>query len=119
MVRQDRSNHVAPRCEKLASLCIAILTVVLGTSFSENLINRRFDISYGIYIYAFPIQQMTINWLTSNLWLGMAIAVTLTIGMACLSYHFVERPFLRGKHKAADDAVRLPDVPAKRKPVRR
>jgi peptidoglycan/LPS O-acetylase OafA/YrhL len=88
-----------PEIQTFGSLGIAILTIVIGESFSERLINGKFDISYGIYIYAFPVQQITINLLTRNFWLSMAISVALTLGLAALSYRFVERPFLKARPK--------------------
>ena len=84
-----------PEIQTFGSLGIAILTIVIGESFSERLINGKFDISYGIYIYAFPIQQITINLVTRNFWLSMGISVALTLGLAALSYRFVEKPFLK------------------------
>jgi peptidoglycan/LPS O-acetylase OafA/YrhL len=57
-----------PEIQVLGSIGIAILTVIVGESFHENLINGRFDISYGFYIYAFPIQQIAINVLTRRFW---------------------------------------------------
>lgn len=45
----------------LCTAGLAMLTIVIGTSFGDRLILGRFDISYGVYIYAFPIQQIVIN----------------------------------------------------------
>lgn len=83
-----------PEMQVLGTLSLAALTILIGVSFQDKWINGRFDLSYGIYIYAFPIQQMVINLLTQHFWFSMAISVLLTIGVAYLSYHFVERPFL-------------------------
>jgi peptidoglycan/LPS O-acetylase OafA/YrhL len=54
------------------------------------------DYSYGVYIYAWPVQLTVIQmlgsagaWLTATLW---CMAVTLVL--AALSWHFVERPAL-------------------------
>ncbi len=87
----------------LGTLGITLITIIIGASFSEKLINGRFDISYGVYIYAFPIQQLVINLLTQKLWLSMAISAALTVLAGHLSYRFVERPFLqkRSKHTYA------------------
>jgi peptidoglycan/LPS O-acetylase OafA/YrhL/predicted O-methyltransferase YrrM len=58
------------------------------------------DYSYGIYIYAFPVQQ-TISFLlhpTSG-WLMFAIAMPITAVAAVLSWHWIERPSLNIKSR--------------------
>ncbi|MBX2847020.1 MAG: acyltransferase [Acidiferrobacterales bacterium] len=60
--------------------------------------NRIGDYSYGIYIYAFPIQQFLIHAYPSlnvqklSLW-----AVVLSLFAAGISWHFVEKPALKFK----------------------
>ncbi|MGC1183500.1 acyltransferase family protein [Legionella sp.] len=83
-----------PEMQILGTLSIAVLTIIIGVSLKDRLINGKFDLSYGIYIYAFPIQQMVINRVTQNFWLSMSISVLFTIFAAYLSYRFVEKPFL-------------------------
>jgi peptidoglycan/LPS O-acetylase OafA/YrhL len=60
--------------------------------------NRLGDYSYGIYIYAYPVQQMlfaTIPGITPvEMILGAAAS---TIALAMLSWHFVEKPMLARK----------------------
>jgi peptidoglycan/LPS O-acetylase OafA/YrhL len=57
------------------------------------------DYSYGMYIYAFPCEQMVVS-----LWHGVsaitltAVSFPITLALAILSWHFVERPALA--HKA-------------------
>jgi len=82
-----------PEMQALGTLSLAVLTIIIGVSFQDKLINGKFDVSYGIYIYAFPIQQMVINLLTQRFWPSMVIALAITIVVAYLSYHFVEKPF--------------------------
>lgn len=90
----------------LGTLSLAALTIIVGVSFQDKLINGKFDISYGIYIYAFPIQQLVINLLTPHFGLSMVIALAITLCVAFLSYRFVEKPFLNASvHKA--DAKKL------------
>jgi peptidoglycan/LPS O-acetylase OafA/YrhL len=57
----------------------------------------RGDYSYGIYLYAFPIQQALAALLprgTSQL-LHFAASMTLTVACAAFSWHVVEKPLLR------------------------
>lgn len=57
------------------------------------------DISYGTYIYAFPIQQLTVSALLGKISFGalMALQFALTIAIGYLSWHLVEKPALAHK----------------------
>jgi len=65
--------------------------------------NRLGDYSYGMYIYAFPVEQ-TIVWYFKTSAPGIVIAASfpITLFFAILSWHFVERPALSRKAKVAD-----------------
>jgi peptidoglycan/LPS O-acetylase OafA/YrhL len=71
---------------------------------------RRGDLSYGMYLYAYPTQQLLVRWLGPGVHpLGLfALAFAITAGLAALSWTFVERPFLRLKSSGLRrPAVRL------------
>lgn len=60
------------------------------------------DLSYGVYIYAFPVQQALVPWSleTPIPWLtNFLIATPITFLLAWLSWHFVERPALNLKSR--------------------
>ena len=60
--------------------------------------NRAGDYSYGLYIYAFPVQQTLRQYIPDIMPLGLfALASLLTLGCAMLSWHLVEHPALRLK----------------------
>jgi peptidoglycan/LPS O-acetylase OafA/YrhL len=89
--------------ELAATLGLATGAVLVGTASTPVL--RRFgrfgDISYGFYIYAFPVQQ-TLIWLTGNqmsVWHGLWDATVVTVLLALLSWHYVEKPALRWKDR--------------------
>lgn len=55
----------------------------------------RHDYSYGVYLYGFVVQQsVTALYPALNNYLNVAIAIPITLGLASLSWHFVERPCL-------------------------
>ena len=57
--------------------------------------NRLGDYSYGIYIYAFPVQQSLMHLMPGLLPLEMfGLSLAVTLGLAVLSWHFVEKPAL-------------------------
>ena len=65
-------------------------------------ISRRGDLSYGLYLYAFPIQMLLVRWFKPHLSAeGLTVLATIaTAAFAAASWHFVERPFLRLKRAA-------------------
>lgn len=76
----------------------------------------RNDVSYGLYVYAFPVQQLlAVLGLT---FLGpiafSAVALVLTFGLAIASWYAIERPALRRTRQAtgrpADRAVAVTPV---------
>jgi peptidoglycan/LPS O-acetylase OafA/YrhL len=93
----------------LGTASLAFLTIVAGTSFRDILVRGKFDISYGVYIYAFPIQQIVINRVTHHFWLGMALSAALTAVAGAASFYLVERCFL---HRYAEKRVAQPSTAA-------
>lgn len=88
----QRTFFVAGGC-----LCLPYLVIWLGlqripTPWPFN----RGDYSYGIYLYAFPVQQ-SVFYLTKthSPLLIMALSVLPVAALAMLSWHFVEKPTLR------------------------
>ena len=83
----------------LGALSVAYLVMWLGAVLPFRL-GMRTDISYGMYIYAFPIQQILVivGWSAIGWWLSAGLAVVLTVPLAWLSWVVVERPALRLKN---------------------
>jgi peptidoglycan/LPS O-acetylase OafA/YrhL len=61
---------------------------------------RHGDLSYGVYIYAFPIQQLLSPLTMSPAWNFIA-STPLILLCAGLSWHFVEKPALSYKQRAS------------------
>ena len=60
--------------------------------------NRLGDYSYGIYIYAFPVQQsVELLWPNISVFRMMGISFGFTLLLAILSWHLVEKRFLQFK----------------------
>jgi peptidoglycan/LPS O-acetylase OafA/YrhL len=60
------------------------------------------DLSYGIYLWAWPVQQVLVMLLGDSLstWAHMAIALPITFACALASWHLIERPALRLKPRS-------------------
>lgn len=82
-------------------LLLPWLVIRLGTASTPLLrrVGRYGDFSYGIYIYAFMMQQLTISIMGANhpYWVGLTASATCTMICAALSWHLVERPALNLK----------------------
>jgi peptidoglycan/LPS O-acetylase OafA/YrhL len=67
---------------------------------------RRADISYGVYLYAWPIQSLVIYYHRDiNLYLLNTIAIAASYALGFVSWHLVEQPFLRLKKRGAPAKV--------------
>lgn len=84
----------------LAPLLIPLTLVFVGQCVSLRLQN---DVSYGLYIYGFPVQQLlAATALPRAHWsLFFVASLLLTLVFAFLSWRFVEKPFLRRRAPAA------------------
>jgi peptidoglycan/LPS O-acetylase OafA/YrhL len=78
-----------------------VISLAQSKLFSKIDVFYKHDLSYGIYLYAFPIQQLTYYFFGSriNQLTGFALSFTLTVLMAVISWFLIERPSLRLKAK--------------------
>lgn len=66
------------------------------------------DLSYGVYLFAFPVQQTIVALVPGISVLGLTVsAAAVTLGLAWLSWRFVERPALERKEATAAALRRL------------
>lgn len=72
----------------------------LATYLPFKKFGSRADLSYGIYIYAFPVQQTLtqVRFNRHGIYAYTAVAALLTLPLAAASYFFVEKPCLRFKN---------------------
>ena len=77
-----------------------VLLLAYRTSHVVRLPQRMGDYSYGLYIFAFPVQQATVLWLApSNGWITFAVATPVVLALAVASWHLVEAPALTFKQR--------------------
>ena len=57
---------------------------------------RGVDVSYGLYLFAWPVQQLVAmyGWAGSP-WTSIAIATPITLALAFASWHWIESPLMR------------------------
>lgn len=72
----------------------AVLAAGLSGTAAGGLMRRLGDVSYGTYLFAFPVQQCLVAWFAPGPWALTAMAVPPVLGLAVLSRRFVEVPCL-------------------------
>ncbi len=93
-----------------ASPLIAYALLWLATVLPSPGLVRRHDVSYGVYIYAFPVQQLLAYAGAPRLGIvGYdALAALATAVLAALSWRLVERPTLRWVRRRLPSPARVP-----------
>lgn len=86
-----------PYMEWIQAVSLALLVTSIATAPGPKLNAAKFgDFSYGIYGWHFPVVQLVIAMgiYKQSYMLGFATASAITIVLAVLTWHFVEKPFL-------------------------
>ncbi|MDO6405346.1 acyltransferase family protein [Pantoea phytobeneficialis] len=92
----------------LGYMAITFITLAIGVSFKDSMIGGKFDISYGAYIYAWPVQQIIANQTSLSLYPSMIASLCITSLLAWASWNFVEKPFIKAKKVNIDDTSLTP-----------
>jgi len=109
----------------VAWLCYATFVVAYLPAGGMRGYNRLGDYSYGMYVYAFPVQQATMHFAGDiGPYANMAIAFPITLAFAIASWTLVEKPGLDRRHGVAnglryiaDKARGRPVAPSRKTPA--
>ncbi|GGE99273.1 acyltransferase family protein [Mycetocola zhadangensis] len=85
------------------ALPVLLLMIRLSNALPLQRVGRRYDLSYGIYIYGWPVQQLiALVTFGTGLHVGWFVLLSLsfTVPLAMASSALVERPALRLKAKS-------------------
>lgn len=84
----------------LAVLSVPYLLLYLAAVLPWPNFDKRADISYGVYLYGFSVQQLLVTFGGNALgyWPYAILSLVATIPFAAASYYLIERPMLRLKH---------------------
>jgi peptidoglycan/LPS O-acetylase OafA/YrhL len=84
---------------------IALGYALIGCSFylprAFRSIGAKNDLSYGMYLYGFPVGQLLVTMFPESLDSGLLLAtvtITLTVPLAAASWFFIERHFVSSRH---------------------
>jgi peptidoglycan/LPS O-acetylase OafA/YrhL len=91
-------------------ICVMLASIVIlvGNVRPPLWLAPKRDISYGFYIYAFPIQQLMISLHLTGFWGSSAIGLLATILLATLSQILIEAPALALKDRLVNSTARAP-----------
>lgn len=75
-----------------------VLTVGLASTPYVRRASRYGDLSYGLYLWAFPVQQLVIDlWGVQRMSVNLVVVTSVTAVLAFASWHVVEHPSMRLK----------------------
>jgi len=80
---------------------LPFLIILIGLSFNSflwNFTEKLGDISYGVYIYGFLIQQILLNYFKLDPIYLMILSLALTYMIAFVSWHYIEKKALKYKN---------------------
>jgi peptidoglycan/LPS O-acetylase OafA/YrhL len=99
------TTQFSPLFMMLAPFTASYLVLWIGFAFRIKILAwcDKTDLSYGVYLFAFPIQQTLVVAGLTNPWMLFIIATPISLAVAFLSWTFVEKPFLRMKSRDFSD----------------
>lgn len=85
-----------PNYRLVAAIPLAYALIVSGALIRNKWLNLRTDLSYGVYIYAWPVQQLLVicGLAFLNPLVFAVVATITTLPLAALSWFVVEKPSL-------------------------
>jgi peptidoglycan/LPS O-acetylase OafA/YrhL len=95
------ASAILPNFRVYAALPLAYAVVVSGALLKSDRLNLRNDVSYGVYIYAWPVQQLlaTAGLGALNPFAFFAVATSATVPLAVASWLLVEKRALSLKKR--------------------
>lgn len=86
-------RDVLPMETALQSLALAACVIGLGSSGVMAWFSKGGDASYGMYVFAWPVQQFVVL-LVAPFWISLAVAFLITVGIGYAAWHAFEKRLL-------------------------
>ena len=94
-------GNLLPAATIFRSLTIAAIVIGLGSSKAMAWFSRGGDASYGMYIFAWPLQQFSIL-LIDSFWLSMLTAFLATVALGYATWHAFEKRAMSHRKRFAE-----------------
>ena len=107
-----------PDYRLIAAPALAYLVFWIGGRLRHPRWNLRTDLSFGLFLFGFPVQQLllTLGWDSPHPLPFFVVSVLATLPLACVSWYAVERPAMNWKRRldrrAADRAAAADGKPS-------
>ena len=103
------ASSLLPNYRLIGGIPLAYAIIVSGSLIHNKYLGLRTDLSYGVYIYAWPMQQLLIicGLAFLNPFVFATVAAIATLPLAALSWYVVEKPALAFKSRLAG-TIRAP-----------
>lgn len=90
-----------PNYRMLAAIPLAYAVIVAGALIHNRSFRLRTDLSYGVYVYAWPVQQLLVicGLAFLNPFIFAIIAALVTVPLAAFSWFVVEKPAISLKSR--------------------
>lgn len=79
-------------------MALAALTIVIGVSFAFKYTSGKFDISYGVYIWGWPIQAVIVQCFDLSFYYSLSLSLLVIFIVSFISRSTVEEYFLKKKN---------------------
>jgi peptidoglycan/LPS O-acetylase OafA/YrhL len=101
------ASSLLPNYRLVGAIPLAYAIIISGALIHNKRLSLRTDLSYGVYIYAWPIQQLLIicGLATLNPIVFAITAAIATVPLAALSWLFIEKPALSLKSRLKRKSV--------------
>lgn len=85
--------------QHITQACFISYTILIIGKSKAVIKIRGYDFSYGLYLYAFPVQQLLLLYFgdSINPWLHVLLSTFTSLVLAALSWFFIEQPALKQK----------------------
>lgn len=81
----------------LGRMALSVLTILAGVTFSTGFGSGKFDISYGVYIWSWPIQAVIVSTVKIDFWYSLLLSLSIIFIVSFISRNLFEERFLRMK----------------------
>lgn len=94
-------RHAIPSDAIVQAMALAMAVIGLGSSKAMAWFSKGGDASYGMYIFAWPIQQFSLLWFGA-FWVSMIAAFLVTVGIGYATWHIFEKRAMSYRHRFAE-----------------